>query len=366
MPQYQGKSDGGGWQRVLENGRIECTLCPRTCQLLESQRGFCFARQRNGDRIELTSYGVASGFCIDPIEKKPLNHFYPGTSVLSFGTAGCNLGCRFCQNWDISKARDVARTSSVGAPDKIAEAAQGWGCAAVAFTYNDPVIFAEYAMDTALACRTRDIRTVAVTAGYISPGAREPFFDLMDAANIDLKAFTNEFYRRMCAAEIAPVLETIKYVRHHTQTWLELTTLLIPGHNDSEHELTQMLDWILGELGPDVPLHFTAFHPDYRLTEVTSTPVETCLRARELALYKGVHHVYTGNIADPSGQATYCPNCRQLVIGRDGYRITRYALDGVRCHHCQAPVGGRYSDTGPGQFGPRRLAITIPTGSAQK
>ena len=251
----------GRWQRPLENGRLLCTLCPRACQLLDEQRGFCFVRRRVGEHIELTSYGQASGFCIDPVEKKPLVHFFPGSSVLSFGTAGCNLGCRFCQNWDISKAKDIARISSPGSPEDIAQTAAAWGCSAVAFTYNDPVIFAEYAIDTARACHAVGIRTIAVTAGYISQEAREEFFSVMDATNIDLKAFSEGFYRKLCAAELTPVLETLKYVRYQTQTWLELTNLLIPGSNDSTEDIYRLSNWVLEVLGPDVPLHLRHFTP---------------------------------------------------------------------------------------------------------
>ncbi len=240
----------GRWQKPLENGRLLCTLCPRACQLLDEQRGYCFVRKRIGEQIELTSYGQASGFCIDPVEKKPLVHFFPGSSVLSFGTAGCNLGCRFCQNWDISKARDIARTSSPGSPEDIAQTALSWGCSSVAFTYNDPVIFAEYAIDTAKACHAVGIQTIAVTAGYITADAREEFFSVIDAANIDLKGFTEDFYSKLCAAELAPVLETLKFVRHQTQSWLEVTTLLIPGLNDSSDEISQNVRLALGRTGP--------------------------------------------------------------------------------------------------------------------
>ena len=366
MGPNQGQFCRGGWQRPLENGRLECTLCPRACQLLDGQRGFCFVRQRAGDRIELTTYGTASGYCIDPIEKKPLAHFYPGSAVLSFGTAGCNLGCRFCQNWDISKARDDSRSSTEGAPNDIAQTAANWGCASVAFTYNDPVIFAEYAIDTARACHALGVRTVAVTAGYISPGAREEFFSVMDAANIDLKAFSADFYRRMCAADLAPVLDTIRYVKRHTRTWLELTTLLIPGENDSRDEIDQMTDWILGELGPDVPVHFTAFHPDYRLLDVPATPPEVCRVARERALERGLRYVYTGNTLDTSGQVTYCYVCKQPLVLRNGYEVRGYHLAGTRCRHCQSEMPGRFSETGLPKSRAGRVAVRVPSAPARR
>ncbi len=316
--------------------------------------------------MRLTSYGQASGFCIDPVEKKPLLHFFPGTPVLSFGTAGCNLGCRFCQNWDISKARDTSRMSSPGSPEDIARTAAAWGCSAVAFTYNDPVVFAEYAIDTARACHDIGIQTIAVTAGYITAEAREEFFSVMDAANIDLKAFSDDFYRKLCAAELAPVLDTLKYVRHQTQTWLELTTLLIPGANDSSDEINRMCDWIAETLGPDVPLHFTAFHPDYRLTDVRGTPPGTCRRAREQALKRGLHYVYTGNISDRDGQTTYCPACGTAVIRRDGYRLDEWNLLGDCCGACSRAIPGRFAASGPSHFGSQRLPVFVPSHPAHR
>jgi len=313
----------------------------------------------------MTSYGQASGFCIDPVEKKPLAHFFPGTSVLSFGTAGCNLGCRYCQNWDVSKARDIARSSSPGSPENIAKTAASWGCSAVAFTYNDPVIFAEYAIDTAHACHELGIRTIAVTAGYISEIARAEFFSVMDAANIDLKAFTDTFYRTLCAAELAPVLDTLKYVRRETQTWLELTTLLIPGKNDNPNEIEQLCEWVLEHLGADTPLHFTAFHPDYRATEIPATPSETCCRARAQAIECGLRYVYTGNIVNEEGQSTSCPNCGAEVIRRRGYQIVGWHLESGRCSTCSTEIRGRFASSEPSLFGEHRLPVQVPSSPAQ-
>ena len=349
----------GRWQHPLDDGRIQCDLCPRYCRLGDGQRAFCFVRQRIGDRIHLTSYGKASGFCIDPIEKKPLNHFYPGTSVLSFGTAGCNLGCRFCQNWDISKARETERLSDRASPEQVADAAVEAGCHSVAFTYNDPVIFAEYAIDVAAACRDRGVKTVAVTAGYITDLAREEFFRAMDGVNMDLKAFADDFYKKLCFAELDPVKDTLRYLRHETGCWLEITTLLIPGHNDSEDEVDRLCEWIVSELGADVPLHFTAFHPDFKMTDVPRTPAATCRRAREQAKRHGIHHVYSGNIHDESGQSTYCASCGECVIERDWYRLGAYRLTGNRCKVCGHEVPGRFLDSGPGGWGPRRLRVAI-------
>lgn len=348
----------GEWWHTLDDGRIQCDLCPRFCKLREGQRGFCFVRQAREGGIALTSYGRASGFCIDPIEKKPLNHFYPGSSVLSFGTAGCNLGCRFCQNWDISKARQYDRLSDWAAPEDVADTAVRAGCRSIAFTYNDPVIFAEYAIDTARACRARDIKTVAVTAGYISDEARPEFFGSMDAVNVDLKAFSEDFYHKISYAHLQPVLDTLVYLKHETDVWFEITTLLIPGHNDSDDELSKQVDWILERLGPDVPLHFTAFHPDFKMRDVPPTPISTLTRARALALKKGMHHVYTGNVHDANSQSTYCASCGDMLIERDWYDLGKYRINGGACMSCGAPVAGRFDDQA-GDWGPKRLPIAM-------
>jgi pyruvate formate lyase activating enzyme len=358
----------GRWWMMLPDGRVECRLCPRFCKLNDGQRGFCFVRQRLGDRIVLTTYGRSSGFCVDPIEKKPLNHFLPGTSVLSFGTAGCNLGCRFCQNWDISKAREWDKLADAASPEQIAVAAQRLGCSSVAFTYNDPVIFAEYAIDVAQACRKHGIKTVAVTAGYITEDARPEFYLHMDAANVDLKAFTDAFYHRLCFAQLAPVLDTLKYLRHETNVWFEVTTLLIPGENDSDTELDRASDWFAENLGPDVPWHFTAFHPDFKMLDKSHTPPVTLTRAREIGRSKGLHYVYTGNVHDSEGGSTWCPGCGSLLIERDWYELGEWNLEkdsqtGVsaslgRCRSCGYKIAGRFEDQ-RGDWGARRLPVSL-------
>jgi pyruvate formate lyase activating enzyme len=351
----------GRYWHMLADGRMQCDLCPRDCRLREGQRGACFVRQRVDDRMVLTTYGRSSGFCIDPVEKKPLNHFYPGSSILSFGTAGCNLACKFCQNWDISKSREMDTLADEATPEAIAQAAAARGCKSVAFTYNDPVIFAEYAMDVADACRAHGIQTVAVTAGYIHDQARREFYAKMDAANVDLKGFTDEFYMKLCAARLKPVLDTLVYLRHETDVWFEITTLLIPSKNDSSEEIRAECQWIMRELGPDVPLHFTAFHPDYKLTDLPHTPAATLSRAREIGLGEGLHYVYTGNVHDSEGGTTYCPGCRAPLIVRDWYRIEEHHVgaDG-RCPHCAHAIAGRF-DTYRGQFGRRRIPLGIHT-----
>ncbi len=347
------------WWHPLDEGRIQCDLCPRDCKLSEGQRGACFVRQNVGKEMVLTTYGRSSGFCIDPIEKKPLNHFHPGSRVLSFGTAGCNLMCKFCQNWDISKSRDMDQLLDLAAPDDIARSAEEWGCRSVAFTYNDPVVFAEYAMDVADACHERGIKTVAVTAGYIHSKPAREFFVKMDAANVDLKAFTEDFYFRLSVGHLQPVLDTLRYIKHETDTWLEITTLLIPGQNDSSEEIKAMSSWIMDVLGADVPLHFSAFHPDYKMTDSPATPSATLHRARAIALAAGLHHVYTGNVHDLSGGSTYCPSCQALLIERDWYEIGAYRLtEAGHCPHCGAQVAGHFEKFSCG-FGNRRTPIAI-------
>ena len=354
-----GSSHPARWWHALEDGRIQCDLCPRDCRLHEGQRGLCFVRQRRGGEMVLTTYGRSSGFCIDPIEKKPLNHFYPGSSVLSFGTAGCNLACKFCQNWDISKSREMDRLMDQASPEAIATAAREHGSESVAFTYNDPVIFAEYAIDVADACRAAGVRTVAVTAGYVHEAPRREFFERMDAANIDLKGFTDDFYFRLTGARLAPVLDTLQYVAHETDCWLELTTLLIPGHNDSQAELDAMTRWVAEHLGRDVPLHFTAFHPDYRMDQVPPTPPATLRLARRIAQENGLRHVYTGNVHDRDGATTACTGCGAPVIVRDWHAILDYALtDEGACRHCGTLVAGRFGSYRQG-FGRRRIPVRI-------
>ncbi len=349
---------GRFWHR-LDDGRVQCDICPRYCKLRPGQRGLCFVRASDGEQIVLTTYGRSSGFCVDPIEKKPLNHFLPGTPVLSFGTAGCNLTCKFCQNWDMSKSREIDILADRASPAAIARTADELGCLSVAFTYNDPVIFHEYAIDVAKACHQHGIRTVAVTAGYICPEPRAEFFRHMDAANIDLKGFTDEFYHRLSSAHLGPVLETLEYVKHETECWLEITTLLIPGHNDSDSELDAMTRWVVGHLGPDVPLHFTAFHPDYKMLDTPSTPAGTLTRARRIARENGVRYAYTGNVHDREGGSTWCHACGALLIERDWYVLGTWALtDAGTCSACGAECAGVFNPR-PGTWGANRMPVRI-------
>ena len=343
----------------LENGQIQCDVCPRHCRLREGQRGLCYVRQRLDNQIKLVSYGRSSGFCVDPIEKKPLNHFFPGSSVLSFGTAGCNLACKFCQNWDMSKSREMDTLADAASPQRLADAAVELACRSVAFTYNDPIIFLEYALDVAAACAESGVAAVAVTAGYVDPAPRIEFFQAMDAANVDLKAFTERFYHKICGGHLAPVLETLQYIKHETDTWLETTTLLIPGENDSDTELNEMCAWVVEHLGPDVPMHFTAFHPDWKMRDIPRTPAATLARARQIALNNGVRYPFTGNVHDPEGSSTYCHNCHELLIERDWYRLGHWGLDGQgRCRTCDTPLPGHFA-AAPGQFGAQRIPVRL-------
>lgn len=352
------------WWRALPDAsgqpaRIQCELCPRDCQLSDGQRGACFVRRNVAGQMVLTTYGRASGFCIDPIEKKPLNHFHPGSSVLSFGTAGCHLACQCCANWDVARAQDMDRLMDAASPDGIAGAAVAYGAQSVAFTGNDPVVFAEYAIDTALACKARGIKSVAVTAGYLrQPPARE-LFAVIDAANVDLKSFSDEFYVKHCGGHLRPVLDLLTYVRHQTDCWLEITTLLIPGHNDSASEIRALTKWVARELGADVPLHFTAFHPAWQMNELPRTPTSTLSHARQLAMDAGLRYVYTGNVHDSEGGTTFCPACAAALIERDGYAIDRYELpDDACCPHCQTPIAGHFGKFDR-PFGTRRIPVRL-------
>ncbi len=344
---------------MLADGRVQCEMCPRLCTLKEGARGLCFVRAREGDRIVLTTYGRSSGFCIDPIEKKPLNHFLPGTPVLSFGTAGCNLACNFCQNHDISKSRDMDRVQDEAQPETIAAAAERLGCRSVAFTYNDPVIFHEYAADIAEACRERGVKTVAVTAGYLTDRARADFFRGIDAANVDLKAFTEDFYWTITKGHLQPVLDTLLYLKHETDVWFEITTLVIPGENDSEGEIDAMCAWVVDNLGPDVPIHFSAFHPDYRMLDKPRTPFETLAMARRVALRNGVRYAYIGNVHDLGRQSTYCHVCGTRTIGRDWYELSEWRLDDSgACIVCGTATAGVF-DGPPGCWGRKRQPVSL-------
>lgn len=350
-----------GYWHSLPDGKIQCDLCPRHCKLHDGQAGLCFVRERRGSQMILNTYNRSSGFCVDPIEKKPLNHFYPGSAVLSFGTAGCNLACKFCQNWDISKSREIDRLSQYASAEMIADAAQRHACDSVAYTYNDPVIFMEYALEVAAACRERDIKSVAVTAAYISSPAREDFFQKMDAVNADLKSFDEDFYFRLTGGHLQPVLDSLQYIYHETSAWLELTTLLIPGKNDSQAELEALSAWVVEKLGPEVPVHFTAFHPDWKMQDVPPTPASTLVTAYDIAKRSGLLHVYVGNVHDKKHSSTFCSKCHKLLIGRDWYELSDWNLDAHgHCRFCGEPLPGHFA-AAPGTWGSRRQVVSMPT-----
>jgi pyruvate formate lyase activating enzyme len=328
------------WYEVEADGRLLCTLCPRYCRLHDGQAGFCFIRKAENGKMWSLGYGRTTGFAVDPVEKKPLNHFLPGTPILSFGTAGCNLGCKFCQNWDISKARLDATRSAPVSPEEVVDLAVREGCPSVAMTYNDPVIWAEFAIDIAREARRRGLRSVLVTAGYVTAEARPELYADIDAANVDLKAFTDDFYKKVTFSKLDPVLDTLKWLKRDTKVWLEITNLMIPGLNDSPEETRKLAEWIGKELGPDVPLHFTAFHPDFKMLDVPHTPPSTLTRARAIAREVGLKYVYTGNVHDRAGQSTACPGCGAVVIARDWYRVDPVGLKNGCCAACGAAIAG--------------------------
>lgn len=327
------------YQNILKDNKIQCTICPRNCKLSEGQVGFCQIRKNVNNQVTLTSYGYNTGLAVDPIEKKPLYHFYPGTKVLSFGTLGCNMGCQFCQNWHISKSKADPKINHTE-PEKIVSLAKQLGCKSVAFTYNDPVIFFEYAVDTAKLCRDNGIKTIAVTAGYINPEPRKEFFAYMDAANVDLKGFSENFYNKNCLAHLEPVLDTIKYIKQSTNCWLELTTLLIEGENDSDEELKNECEWIVNTIGDDIPLHFSAFFPAYKMMDTRPTSLKTLIKAYEIAKNAGIKYVYTGNILDSKTSTTYCDECAKPLIVREGYEITENNLQKSHCKFCGGKCNG--------------------------
>lgn len=345
--------------RKLDDGRVECGLCPRACKLRDGQQGFCFVRACQQGGIVLTTYGRSSGFCVDPIEKKPLNHFLPGTAVLSFGTAGCNLGCKFCQNWHISRSREVHTLADAASPETLARVAREFGCPSVAYTYNEPAVFHEYAVDVAQACKECGIKSVAVTNGYVNPEPRAEFYRHMDAANVDLKAFTDRFYQELCGGHLQPVLETLLYLKKETRVWCEITTLLIPGENDSEKELEELTQWVMANLGPGVPLHFSAFHPDGEMLDKPRTPHATLVRAREIARKNGLRYVFTGNVSDLEGGSTYCHQCGKLLIGRDSYVLSEWHLTPAgACKFCGTACAGVF-EAQPGNWGARRMPVKL-------
>jgi pyruvate formate lyase activating enzyme len=344
------------WWHAEPDGRILCTLCPRYCRMGEGQAGFCYIRKNVGGKLYSLGYGTSTGFAIDPVEKKPLNHFLPGSEILSFGTAGCNLGCRFCQNWSISKAKlDEAQSAKV-TPEEVVRLAKRNRVPSIAFTYNDPVIWGEFVIDISRVARQEGIKSVMVTAGYITPEARPEVYRYIDAANVDLKAFSERFYHKVTFSHLDPVLDTLKWLKHETDIWFEITNLMIPGENDDPEETRQLCHWVVENLGDSVPLHFTAFHPDFKMTDKPRTPASTLKRARGIALAAGIKYCYVGNVLDDEGQTTYCPSCKKVLIRRSWHDIGEYNLHG-ECCPCGTRIAGVFaagSQLKPRHGAPRR------------
>jgi len=328
------------WWETTKNNKILCTLCPRYCTIGEGQNGFCYVRKNIDGQLWSLAYSRPTGFAIDPIEKKPLNHFLPGSSILSFGTAGCNLGCKFCQNWTTTKSKIDDINSVFASPEDVVAIAKKQKTPSIAFTYNDPVIFGEFVIDVSKLAREENIRSVMVTAGYVDKNARKEIFKHIDAANVDLKAFSEMFYHKLTLSHLNDVLDTLVWLKNETGVWFEITTLLIPGENDSEEEIKKMCDWILKNLGDSVPLHFTAFHPSFRMNSIPATPASTLKESRNIALDAGIKYCYTGNITDVRGQTTFCPSCKREVIVRDWHSVKNNKLLENKCSFCNTEISG--------------------------
>ena len=330
------------YQNILQNGKVQCTICPRNCILSDGQEGFCHVRKNINQNIELLTYGYNTGLAIDPVEKKPLYHFYPSSPILSFGTLGCNMGCLFCQNWDISKSKANPQNLNKTPPQEVVDIAKKYKCKSVAFTYNDPIIFFEYAIDTAKLCRENNIKTVVVTSGFINEEPAKEFFEYMDGANIDLKGFSQRFYGKNCLAKLQPVLDTIKYAVNETNCHIELTTMLIEGENDSSEEIQAECEWILENLGDNVPIHFSAFFPHFKFEDRKATSFEALIKAYNIAKTVGLKYVYTGNLSNIETSTTYRKNCGEPIIIRSGYQILEYHLENSECEYCSAICDGRF------------------------
>lgn len=328
------------WWKPVENDKIICTLCPRYCKIGDGQPGFCYIRQNQNGKLITLGYGRPTGFAIDPVEKKPLNHFYPGTDILSFGTAGCNLGCKFCQNWSISKAKLDDLNALAVSPEDVVRLAKKHSVPSIAFTYNDPTIFGEYVIDISKIARAEGIKSVMVTAGYIDKEARKDVYKYIDAANVDLKAFTERFYHKVTFSHLDDVLDTLLWLKNETNIWFEITTLLIPDENDSEEEIKNECNWILTHLGDSIPLHFTAFHPDFKMLDKSGTPVTTLIRARSIAQSMGIKFCYIGNVHNAEGQITYCPSCKTKLVERDWQSVLSNRIVNGRCYRCSLNIPG--------------------------
>jgi pyruvate formate lyase activating enzyme len=346
-PRITKSDDDSKWVRraryyeKLSKGRVRCTLCPKTCAVGPAERGFCGVRENRDGEYYTLVYGRAASVNIDPIEKKPLCHVLPGSPIFSFSTAGCNMECKNCQNWQLSQSRPEQLPAADLPPDKLVEAARKQGCSLIAGTYAEPVVFAEYLLDVAREGNKRGLRTTMISAGYIT---RQPLLDLcreLAAIKIDLKSMREDFYRKVCAGALKPVLDAIELVRNQG-VWLEIVYLVIPTLNDSEREIRDLARWVKTHVGPEVPLHFSRFHPYYRLKNLPPTPYETLDRCYKIARAEGLHYVYVGNLPHPA-QSTFCPKCGKLLIRREGFQIGEVHLRQGRCEYCQHPIPGIWS-----------------------
>ena len=320
-------------------GLVRCGLCARACTILPGQAGGCRARFNLGGELRSLVYGRPLALHRDPIEKKPFYHFLPGTLALSLGTAGCPLHCRFCQNWQISQARPEDQDVPAHTPAELAAAAVAYHDPVIAFTYNEPTVQAEYLLDVASVARAQGVRSVLVSCGYMSEAPLAEMCRALAAVKIDLKGYSPEFYREVCGADLSAVLRSIRQAGH-SGVHLELVNLVVPTLNDSPSMLEGLARWVVGELGPDVPVHFTRFHPDYLLQNLPPTPVATLERARELAMAAGIHYAYVGNVPGHPGNHTYCPRCGKVVVARSSFFVTALDVRDGRCRFCGQPIAG--------------------------
>ena len=323
-------------------GVVQCLLCAQRCAIPPGERGRCRARVNVGGELKSLVYGRPVSIHVDPIEKKPFYHFLPGVTALSFGTAGCPLRCQFCQNWELSQSAPEDHDVEFVAPARIAESANAQGTPVIAFTYDEPTVFAEYLLDVAAAARPRGVRSVLVSCGFMNEAPLAEMCDALAAIKIDLKGFSEDFYHQVSGAALAPVLRSIKQIRKRG-VHLEIVNLVIPTLNDAEPLLTDLADWLMSELGPEVPIHFTRFHPDYKLLNLPPTPVATLDRARDIAMAKGIQYVYVGNVPGHPGNDTYCPQCRQVVIRRTAFFVVENRITNGRCRNCQHKIAGVWS-----------------------
>ena len=318
---------------------VRCALCPRRCLIADGNTGFCRARKNFAGTLVSLGYGLPCSINVDPVEKKPLFNFHPTTRALSLACAGCNLRCRFCQNWEISQISPLESRNYLIPAAQLPLMAQGQGCKSIAFTYTEPTTYFEYMLDAAKTARSKGILAVTHSNGFINPEPQAQLYQHLDAVNIDLKGFSEKFYETVCEAQLAPVLETLKNCRKH-RVWLEVTNLIIPGYNDSPDMITEMCGWIRQNLGSQTPVHFSRFFPLYKLTSVQPTPVKTLEMARDIALKAGLKYPYVGNVPGHPGNSTYCPKCRKVVIKRSGFSVLERHLKAGRCSFCSEKIDG--------------------------